>query len=310
MPLISCPDCEAKISDQAAACIQCGYPLTKLPSKILAQSEITPSEEISSLSLDKGNQYNKTCCPSCKCTDWKLASLIHRDGVSVVQSVSTGVGISTAGIGVGGSKSGGTSQTALSALAAPPVNPRQDIIQGMLVMGSLLVGGIGYLAGGFPSMWGGFFLGGSIGLGVGMMVPNTAYEAQYANWQKVVMCLRCGTFYVPPDYSISKDFSSIKDKFTEAIRKEDTMEIKQFLDSKLISSSGKNENGRGWLQFATGLGNTESCRILLMYGSMPDDKDELGKSANEIAIAGNNIEIVQMFSNHSRSVGQQGFDSI
>jgi TM2 domain-containing membrane protein YozV len=29
MPLISCPECKTQVSDQAAACIHCGYPIQK-----------------------------------------------------------------------------------------------------------------------------------------------------------------------------------------------------------------------------------------------------------------------------------------
>lgn len=35
MPLISCPECQAQISDQAIVCIRCGYPLIKTPEKNL-----------------------------------------------------------------------------------------------------------------------------------------------------------------------------------------------------------------------------------------------------------------------------------
>ena len=136
-------------------------------------------------------------CTNCKCEEWKLASLIYSEGVSFTHAVSTGVCISSGGIGAGTSQSGGISQTNISALAAPPVNPQADVIKGLGIIGAIICGGIGYLINGFFSMIGGVCLGTTAGMILGALLPNTVYEENLARWQKVRMCLRCGTFYAP-----------------------------------------------------------------------------------------------------------------
>ena len=43
MPLISCPECKSQVSDQAAACIHCGYPIQK---KIEAAAALADSKTL------------------------------------------------------------------------------------------------------------------------------------------------------------------------------------------------------------------------------------------------------------------------
>ena len=52
MGLIQCPDCNAEVSDKAAACVHCGCPLAE------SQSAETPSEE-------KRPPYSVGKCPAC-----------------------------------------------------------------------------------------------------------------------------------------------------------------------------------------------------------------------------------------------------
>lgn len=47
MPLINCPECGKQISDSAAACPHCGYPLSSLPSiEVRSSPKSTPLEEV------------------------------------------------------------------------------------------------------------------------------------------------------------------------------------------------------------------------------------------------------------------------
>lgn len=54
MALIKCPECKKKISDEAYACIHCGYPLRK--DMVIAQ---VPIIKLRQLSDDKWNEMVK-----------------------------------------------------------------------------------------------------------------------------------------------------------------------------------------------------------------------------------------------------------
>ena len=41
MPLITCPECAKNVSDQAASCPHCGYPVAKRPETELTSSDIS-----------------------------------------------------------------------------------------------------------------------------------------------------------------------------------------------------------------------------------------------------------------------------
>lgn len=66
-----------------------------------------------------------TVCPKCQSDDWKLASFVYKAGLTHVttRTDSFGVGVSSGGMGVGGStgNTSGIHQTELSKLAAPPI---------------------------------------------------------------------------------------------------------------------------------------------------------------------------------------------
>lgn len=146
-------------------------------------------------------------CPNCGSDDWKLASLVYRDGLHNIETTSKGggVGIGSGGIGVGVGKgsTSGIQQSALSQAAAPPVDPTGDKA-GMLAVGiGLAIAIIGGIAKG--SYFWGLFVAFPVGLLVGLVVAyivamtadNTKYEAQLRTWQQIRMCQRCGTFYLP-----------------------------------------------------------------------------------------------------------------
>lgn len=98
---------------------------------------------------------------------------------------------------------------------------------------------------------------------------------------------------------IPTEATSDQDGFAEAIRSENTAEMKRFIESKSVSPHGCNQHGRGWLQYAVVVGKIDACRVLLEHGSSPADKDKFGKSANEVASASENMEIRELLSKHN-----------
>ncbi len=144
-------------------------------------------------------------CPKCGSDDWKLASLVHKEGMQYVQtnSTSAGVGVFGGGVGLGGgtSSTGGTHQTALSVSANPPENPAEAIMMllsagcfavgflyGWLANNSFFMGILAAFIAGIP----GTFISGFIAY---FVIPDGNYHAQLRLWEKTRMCTRCGCFY-------------------------------------------------------------------------------------------------------------------
>ena len=140
-------------------------------------------------------------CPSCKCEEWKLASLVHSEGVSFTNSTSTGVGIGTGGIGIGSAKSSGQSQSILSIRAAPPTQAMLIPATLGVICGFILMFITDLMFNGKPGLWVGVAgVFGFLVVTLGTMKKfNPDFEQKYFNWQKTRMCLRCGTFYLPTE---------------------------------------------------------------------------------------------------------------
>ena len=54
-----------------------------------------------------------------------------------------------------------------------------------------------------------------------------------------------------PDYSALV----VERQFSEAIRNKDLATVKRLLSNRSVSPNGRNQNGKGWLQYATALGS-------------------------------------------------------
>ena len=135
-------------------------------------------------------------CPACSCTDWKLASLVYREGLQRVKATTTGqaVGAGTTGIGggFGSSRTNGIAQSELSRLAAPPA--------GMALTTLCTLGVI--VTGGFAFIFGKGWLLATVPLALATVIAfqaeSRAHGAALQEWSKVRMCTRCGHFYYVP----------------------------------------------------------------------------------------------------------------
>jgi hypothetical protein len=142
-------------------------------------------------------------CPRCGSPDWKIASQVHREGLSNIstESNSHGVGLSGAGIGVGLGQSStqGTSQTALSYSARPPEDPRAGkfsvlylVFLGVVMFFAVyeldfLVGVVLVVAAAIVPL---FLIDSLVRL-----IPAPDYEAKLKRWNETRVCTRCGQFY-------------------------------------------------------------------------------------------------------------------
>lgn len=168
-------------------------------------------------------------CPNCGQNDWKLAKVVYSQGVTDINTSTSGsalgAGVGTGGFGVGyagiDSETTGEHRTAFSKLAAPPNVPSKP----ELLHSTKAVGFIQYLALGY-----GVYLAFAANILVGFIVlvllfvywnkftswlksnregehqdaeatyatKLKEYEvalANYKEWEKARICQRCGTFF-------------------------------------------------------------------------------------------------------------------
>lgn len=151
-------------------------------------------------------------CPQCGSTEWKLATLVHAEGLSTATSQTRGTGVGlgvgsgglSVGVGSGGSSTSGIQQTELSRRAAQYITPNSGTswIPGILTLASL----------GFVVM--AIFISGwwliAAALSFAASIPG--HSADIDEWtrlnqiySKTRMCLRCGKFYLPPEQSAALD---------------------------------------------------------------------------------------------------------
>jgi hypothetical protein len=155
----------------------------------------------------------ETCCPRCQSTDWKAARLVYSEGISVSRGRMKGTAI---GAGWGGVRNGrvsvggatirtrtlGTSQTALSAMAAPPRKRLgAKILLGTLILLFGLAVGVDLVAG---SASPGTAIEGLITviLIIWLIRVSQSQEQDYDDateiYENTRVCQRCGTFYDAP----------------------------------------------------------------------------------------------------------------
>ena len=136
-------------------------------------------------------------CPKCQSDDWKLASLVHKEGLTHVATTSKGVGVGIfaggIGAGVGGAKTSGMYQTELSKLAAPPSGLDASSV---FILGAFVFGLLGIFNNG---QWFLLAVGCIVGVFNTWSLDMKAHETAMAEWQNVKLCQRCGTFYNPKE---------------------------------------------------------------------------------------------------------------
>lgn len=139
-------------------------------------------------------------CPSCQSDQFKKLALIHAEGTST--SAGVGVGIAPGGLGAG--VSAGVSTTKLAASCAPPVKDEKAFANthghsyALIFFVPLMIAGfysnsiseIGW----YWWVWGGIGL--LLAFDTFVKFEKTAqaqYEAALAEYDRTVMCTRCGT---------------------------------------------------------------------------------------------------------------------
>jgi DNA-directed RNA polymerase subunit RPC12/RpoP len=182
--LIQCRDCEARISDAAAQCIHCGRPMAGV---------VTTSESKPPASYEAPAK-STIRCPECGASDFRKLSVIYEDGVSVVETATSGVGISLSGsVGLGRAKTTGTHRTLLAERAAPPDKMPLSGWTGLVVLVGFMFVASGQAIG--------------FGLLLGLPALGWLFYARYYNtkiwsplyteWQRRYMCDRCGSVFMP-----------------------------------------------------------------------------------------------------------------
>lgn len=133
-------------------------------------------------------------CPKCGNNQWKLASLVHQEGLTHVdtksKSLGVGVGGGHLGIGYARGKQTGVHQTELSKMAAPPKTSEWTVA---MFAGAVMTGIFGI----FASFWFVFTALFVIGMFVVMGSEAKSDEARMQDWREQRICMSCGHFYKP-----------------------------------------------------------------------------------------------------------------
>jgi ribosomal protein L7/L12 len=147
-------------------------------------------------------------CPKCGSDNWKMASLIHAEGLSGISSSTLGVGGASSnlfgeGVGIGIGSTSATQQSKLSELAAPPT---ASPFSGLFFLMALI-----FIAYGNKSSSDGFILFGLIFGGIGIMIlisDDKRISEELPNYPNKKMCLRCGTFFFDDITTSDNSFKS------------------------------------------------------------------------------------------------------
>lgn len=141
-------------------------------------------------------QKHMKCCPACNSDQIKKASLIAAEGVGV----SIGGLVGSAGVNAGI----GLNASALALRAAPPKrgSATKNLFWLLFIWANGFVFGPQWFGLGPDSDFAGWWVLGGIAAIWGLIATNRseakqAHEKAMAEYQKVFMCLRCGTFYKP-----------------------------------------------------------------------------------------------------------------
>lgn len=220
MVLIPCPDCGRNVSTRAAACPNCGCPP-------YAEDEAPPTAVLEprarALAVQNGGQALAAApapavptvqqqgvpvmrvhtaaasllhCPKCGSEHVRRLSLIYREGLAVVNTGTTGVGMGGDGMAVGGARTGGTQQSLASIGAAPPEKRRMGGAIAMIAVGLfVMLGG--------PGMGMGALVFGVVLAALGGMWAygashhnNHVFPALHRQWEASYSCTRCAEVFV------------------------------------------------------------------------------------------------------------------
>lgn len=149
-----------------------------------------------------GQQDKIIACPNCGSEEWKMASLVWKEGTQSLNANSLGVGISGHDVGIGGAQTTGTLQSNIAKEAAPPKAPFSLSGCLMFISFSSLLGFISYLLY-KPDECLQFLFGAVVALVVAIIASKTDAEAAEAHakaierYNRLRMCVRCGNFYIP-----------------------------------------------------------------------------------------------------------------
>lgn len=133
-------------------------------------------------------------CPFCDSDQWKMASLVYREGISHFSARTLSQNVNQFNNEVGANRvfdSTGTQQTGISKLAAPPNGYKFTWILGIgFVFLVLLVIQGGFFA--IPTLI-------IVGISIFNIFPaeKTIHQQNCSNWGNTRMCMRCGKFYIP-----------------------------------------------------------------------------------------------------------------
>ena len=161
-------------------------------------------------------------CPKCGSEEWKMASVIHAEGLSTISTTTIGVGAGAdgdvfgggVGLGAGAGKTSGTNQTKLSNLAAPPTKEMRPtkafaIIGLFTLLAGAGLGVLGFKWYDYPDFRDFYFTVAILVMLVGFvrlaLTPEITKKLDEKNELNLVeyknkkMCLRCGTFFIDND---------------------------------------------------------------------------------------------------------------
>jgi hypothetical protein len=149
-------------------------------------------------------------CPSCGSDEWRAASLIYAEGLSVSMArtrgtaVGAGIGVRTGQVSVGAAKYAsntvGSSQTMLSRMAEPPRRHTRPVVLWSvltLLCGLVVLMRISASAfDGGTAFWALLTLIFAIVLASALSTKDDTYAERMRAYDNQKMCTRCGKFYV------------------------------------------------------------------------------------------------------------------
>lgn len=129
-------------------------------------------------------------CGQCASDQLQKASLVYESGLSFINTTTTGVGGGFGGIGGGVGRTSGTQVSAISAKAAPPRKAKVvgPIVFFFVMLMIALSGSLYFLI--IPALTGIFIVR-------GISYNRSKFPGEYATWDALYMCHRCGAFTKP-----------------------------------------------------------------------------------------------------------------
>ena len=139
-------------------------------------------------------------CPSCGSESTQKLSLVYSSGTASSSSTTIGVGSTGHGVGVGAAITSGMSQSQLASKYGPPKRNEALGSVGILITGIILCGPVGALFDSELVAWaviaGGFIFGFANGAKA-YRYNRTELPHLYTQWEKKLLCLRCGDVFTP-----------------------------------------------------------------------------------------------------------------